>query len=78
MLLARRNLFQDTTTTPTSYRPTIHFNDRWILSYSGCPSADANATASYRVHFGNGVARSASISWRAWSFSPASISKRWR
>ena len=51
-----KNLFQDTSTTPTSWRPTIHFNDQWILSYSGCPSADPNATASYRVQFGNGIA----------------------
>ena len=45
----------DSSTFPTRFRPTIHFNDTWILSYSGCPSADANATASYRVHYGNGV-----------------------
>lgn len=35
--------------TPTKYRATVHFNDEWVLSYSGCPSAMAGATAQYNI-----------------------------
>lgn len=36
-------------TTPTQYSATVHFNDEWVLSYSGCPSPTAGATAQFNI-----------------------------
>jgi hypothetical protein len=63
--------------TPTKYRSTIHFNDQWVLSYSGCPSPTAGATATYTINTTNpastmtGTLTQATANTGLWESSPA-------